>query len=101
MAVGLLPEEREANAPTLVHWVVNAVYTAREARRRGVAKAVFTRALEYAFETAEKEGKSCLVTLLAKHENAVAIGMYEKMGLEKIEYVDDSENVLLYTWKRR
>ncbi|KAK8150911.1 hypothetical protein G3M48_004591 [Beauveria asiatica] len=101
MAAGLVPEERDKDSKTLLHWAVNAVYTAADARRQGIAKAVFEKALAFSFSTAETEGKSCLVSILAREENEVAIDMYLRMGFIDLSYVEDDGNAVLYMFKAR
>ncbi|KAM3487878.1 hypothetical protein MY3957_008817 [Beauveria namnaoensis] len=100
MAAGLAPEERDKDSKTLLHWAVNAVYTAADARRQGIAKAVFEKALAFSFSTAETEGKSCLVSISAREENQVAIDMYLRMGFIELSYVEDGDAVL-YMFKAR
>lgn len=100
MAIGLLGEERDKDSKVLLHWAVNGVYTAQHARRQGLSKAVFKGMMEYAFKSAEEEGKSCLVTILARDANALAVGMYKRMGFTAIEYVNDDGNLVLYLLKR-
>ncbi|OAA53681.1 Acyl-CoA N-acyltransferase [Cordyceps fumosorosea ARSEF 2679] len=101
MAAGLVPEERDKDSRTLLHWAVNGVYTARDARRRGIARAVFARALAFSFETAAAEGKSCLVSILVREENEVAIGMYRRMGFVDVGYAEVDGNTVLYMFKGR
>ncbi|KAJ6786726.1 hypothetical protein PWT90_09664 [Aphanocladium album] len=101
MAAGLAPEERDKDSKTLLHWAVNGVYTAPDARRQGIAKAVFERALDYAFATAEAEGKSCLVSVLARADNEVAIGIYQRMGFIDLSYATDNDNAEMYMFKAR
>ncbi|TQV92408.1 GNAT family acetyltransferase [Cordyceps javanica] len=101
MAAGLVADERDKDSKTLLHWAVNGVYTAPEARRQGIAKAVFETALAFSFASAEAERKSCLVSILAREENEVAIGMYRRMGFVDLSYVQDDGNAVLYMFKAR
>lgn len=101
MAAGLVPEERDKDSATLLHWAVNGVYTAPDARRQGIAKAVFEKALAFSFAAAEMEGKSCLVSIYAREENEVAIGMYQRMGFVDLSYVEADGNAVLYMFKAR
>ncbi|KAJ3472216.1 hypothetical protein NLG97_g11183 [Lecanicillium saksenae] len=77
------------------------VYTVPDARRQGISKAVFKRALEFSFDSAETEKKSCLVAILAREDNDVAIGMYERLGFSNLDYVQADGNALLYMFKAR
>lgn len=101
MAAGLVPEERDKDSAALLHWAVNGVYTAPDARRRGLARAVFETALAFSFAAAEAQGRSCLVSILAREENAVAIGMYKRMGFVDLSYVEADGNTVLYMFKAR
>lgn len=101
MAAGLVPEERDKDSAMLLHWAVNGVYTAPDARRRGIAKAVFDKALAFAFAAAEAEEKSCLVSIYAREENEVAIGMYQRMGFVDLSFVEADGNAVLYMFKAR
>lgn len=101
MAAGLVPEDRDKDSKTLLHWAVNGVYTAQDARRRGIAKAVFEKAMAYSFASAAAEGKACLVSILAREENEVAIGMYERMGFVNIDYESGDGNTVLFMFRER
>lgn len=63
-----------------LHWQVNAVYTAPEARRRGIGIALMKAATRSAVEQAAGQGKDCLLTVLTDEVNARAMGLYQKAG---------------------
>ncbi|ATY59265.1 Acyl-N-acyltransferase [Cordyceps militaris] len=101
MAAGLIPAERDKDSAALLHWAVNGVYTARDARRQGLAKGVFEAALAFAFAEAAAEGKSCLVSILVREENELAMGMYARMGFGDLGYVEADGNAVMYMFKAR
>lgn len=100
MQIGLLAEERDVDSATLLHWAVNGVYTIPCARRQGISKSVFKAAVEFAYAAAEAEEKSCLVTIVARSQNEVAVAMYQRLGFTALSYVNDSGNVTLYMLRK-
>lgn len=84
--------------PTL-HWTVNGVYTAPQARRKGVMRALISKALEFGFDVALSEGRSCLVTVLAMKDNTAAIKLYEQAGFKLVhdsKVEKDAVQLILY-----
>ncbi|KAH8889517.1 hypothetical protein GQ53DRAFT_842827 [Thozetella sp. PMI_491] len=63
-----------------LHWAVNGVYTAPEARRLGISAEVMAAAAREAQVQAAARGRDCLLTVLVANHNAGARSLYEKCG---------------------
>ncbi|MCC7114217.1 MAG: GNAT family N-acetyltransferase [Burkholderiales bacterium] len=64
----------------LVHWI-QSVYVERDARGRGVFRALY----EHVHAQAHRTG-SRLVRLYVERDNAPAIGVYERLGMQRSAY---------------
>lgn len=74
-----------------LHWQINAVYTAPEARRRGIGMAVITAAVRLAIEQAAGQGRGCLLTILTDEVNTMAMGLYQKAGFAVSNLTTDGD----------
>lgn len=63
-----------------LHWGVNGVWTAPEARRRGLGLALMGMAKQWAADQAAAQGRDCVVTTIVYETNKDAIGFYQRSG---------------------
>jgi len=73
-------EPGAADSPPPLHWVVNAVYTAVEARRRGIGRALLAAARGWASREAASQRRDGLLTAQAYEANAGAVAFYREAG---------------------
>ncbi|KAK3330298.1 hypothetical protein B0H66DRAFT_527659 [Apodospora peruviana] len=73
---------REPQPP--VHWEINAVWTAPEARRCGIARHVLNELTGVGKEHAVAQGRDCLMTVAVEPSNAGALALYKRYGYTPI-----------------
>lgn len=71
-----------------------AVYTRREARRKGLAREVMERAWEWAVKKAATQGSSCVVTMEVLEDNVGAKRLYERMGFSVVREQDGKAHMV-------
>lgn len=81
---------------SIVTWAVNAVYTAKEARRKGMSAALLKASLEHTARISKEGKKDSVVTVQTLSGNDVAKRMYEKAGFEVVQHIaGDKDHCLL------
>lgn len=70
-------------------WILNDLYVAREARGRGVGRALMERAREFAVETG-----AVAVVLATQKDNVIAKGLYDSLGYRRDDEFDTYELVV-------
>jgi GNAT superfamily N-acetyltransferase len=64
-------------------WWIQSVYVRREARRRGVFRALF----EHVYQAARADAEVIGLRLYVERENHAALETYRRMGMEAVGYV--------------
>ncbi|KAG8427497.1 hypothetical protein J3459_006674 [Metarhizium acridum] len=95
------PEAEYTASEQVLHWEVNAVYTAPAARRRGLGRKVIEAAVKETRGAADSEGKPCLITVLVKKNNTAARILYERAGFQALGGVDGDDALRLFLWTAR
>lgn len=94
MAYDLGLSGADGDDDSVLTWAVNGVYTAKEARRKGMSAALLKASLEYTARVSREEKKDSVVIVQTLNGNGVAKGMYEKAGFETMHEEDDDHCLL-------
>jgi len=85
-APGAAPEPETAD---LMRWEINGVWTAPEARRRGISRRLLAEAARYASQEAAAAGKNFMLDLVVAAGNDAVKSFYEGVGFVIAETLED------------
>ncbi|KAK3337321.1 acyl-CoA N-acyltransferase [Cercophora scortea] len=74
-----------------LHWEVNGVWTAPEARRNGLAQRVLEAAAAYAKAQATEKQRGCLLSVLVVRDNLAALSLYTACGYEVMSVQEEEQ----------
>ena len=77
--------------PKTVRWEISGVYTAQEARRKGMGTALLAEATRYALQKSELDGTEAVFFLSVTSGNNAARSFYESSGFQFVGEMADGK----------
>ncbi|KAK3695196.1 hypothetical protein B0T22DRAFT_370525, partial [Podospora appendiculata] len=89
------PPGHATTTPEPLHWEVNAVWTAPEARRNGLAQRVLEATAAHARAQATEKQRGCLLSVTVARDNPGALSLYAKCGYEVMSVQEQEAKIQL------